>query len=293
VKKCLILFLFALAAGCQSAFRRDANYGGRSHEVVSRNASFSDSLRLAPESAGEDIEARFTCDVKRPADKTLARLVDATLAEAYHHARGEERKDVAASGVRGVRDAFFDDYREWFAEDGDGLVKGEIAKHTACWTCHVEGLVEFCDSRYFSYRVTIDTYCGGVHGNRWVQNATYSRKDGHRLTAADVVKKECMTDVVNLIRKAVLAQAQEDPLREQLSEEVSQPYDEYVRDVRSGKRGEWGNPLVTENFMLTKDGIVWTYNQYEIACYASGWFDALVSWQSLSPHVRGEVWPRY
>jgi len=286
VKKFGVAFLLLLAVGCQSAFQRDASYGGRSCGDGSRNLTLSDSLRLAPESA--DVKADFSCDVQRPADKALARLVDAALAEAYHRARGEERANVASSGVQGVRDAFFDDYREWFAEDGEAVVKGDFAKHVACWNCHVEGRVEYCDKAYFSCRVTIDTYCGGAHGNRWIQNATYSRKDGRRLTAADVIKKDSMTDVVNLIRKAVRAQAQEEQLREQLKEEIRQPYDEYVREIRSRKRDEWGNPLVTENFMLTKDGIVWTYNQYEIACYAAGWFDALVPWKSISPHVRGE-----
>jgi len=289
VKKFGIVFLLLLAVGCQSAFQRDANYGGIPREVDSKNVTLLDSLRLVPESADVDVEARFSCDVQRSADKTLAGFVDAALDEAYRHARGEDRNDVAASGVRGVRDAFFDDYREWFAEDGDGLVKGEIAKHVACWTCHVEGRVEFCDKHYFSYRVTIDTYCGGPHGNRWIQNATYSRKDGRRLTAVDVVKKESMTDVVNLIRKAVRAEAQEDQLRAQLSEEIRLPYDAYVRDIRNGKRDEWGDPLVTDNFMLTKDGIVWTYNQYEIACYAAGWFDALVTWKALDPHLHDGI----
>jgi len=290
LKKFWTILLCAFVVGCQSAFQRDSAYGdsragaktGGMHKMA-----FSDSF--VPKSERGDVVARFSCDVERPSDKTLAAFADECQTEAYRHMRGEERAGIAATGAKGVRDAFFADYKEWFADEWEAVKSGDLPAHVGEWTCHVEGRVEFCDKKYFSYRVTIDTYCGGAHGNRWIQNATYSRKTGRRLTAVDVVRKESMTDVVNLIRKAVRAEAQDAPLRGQLDEEIRKSYDEYIREIRSRTRDEWGNPLVTDNFMLTKDGIVWTYNQYEIACYAAGWFDALVTWKSLAPHLRDGV----
>jgi len=281
-----------LLAGCRSPdYRPPAERPApvRSHaERRQRDVrdQFDYSLRLAPADASADVKATFRCDVQRPADKTLAQFADECLAEAYRHMRGEERKGIAATGALGVRDAFFADYREWFNEDWPAVKAGDIPAHVGQWTCEVEGRVVYCDQRYFSYRVTIDTMTGGPHPNRWVQNATYSRRDGRRLTAADVVRRESMTAVVNLIRQAVRAQAQDDVLRGQLKEEIRQPYDAYVAETRNRKRDEWGNPLVTENFLLTRNGIEWVYNQYEIACYASGLFEARVAWDALGPHLR-------
>lgn len=298
MKKLLIVFLFVSAVGCQSAFRRDGSYvtkqSGRvseSHGCRIRQTVFSDRLRLAPCDAPADVDAEFVCDVELPTDEPLAVFADDCLATAYRHMRGEERKDISATGAAGVRDAFFADYREWFGEEWESVKSGDVPAYVGDWGCQVVGKVVYSDKRYFSYRVTIDTMTGGPHPNRWIQNATYSRKSGRRLAVADVIKKEKMTDVVNLIRKSVLSQAQEDlQLRGRLEEEICQPYEDYVRDIRSRKRDEWGNPLVTDNFMLTKDGIAWVYNQYEIACYASGIFEALLTWSSLGPHLREGVW---
>lgn len=284
------LGVLGFLAGCRSPeYRKPAERGQAERSQKDVRDAFACSLRLAPADAPADIEAKFRCDVNRPADKTLAKFADECLAEAYHHMRGEARADIGETGARGVRDAFFADYREWFDDEWEAVKAGDAPACVGRWTCAVEGWVVYCDKRYFSYRVTIDTMTGGAHPNRWIQNATYSRKTGRRLTVSDVVKKRSMTAVVNMIRKAMRAQVRENPLREQLREDIRQPYDEYVRSIRNRQRDEWGNPLVTENFLLKSDGIEWVYNQYEIACYASGIFKALVTWDALRPHLRFDI----
>jgi len=293
--KCRTVFVLLFAAaglsvGCQSAFRRNPAYG-RHAPASSRpnrsaaNVLFSDECR--PVADRPDVGVRFECDVQRPADVELARFVDVCLDETYRHARGEERRGVSTTGAREVRDAFFADYREWFDESWSSVTNGELPTAVARWSCRIEGRIVFCDGEHFSYRVILDTETGGIHPNRWVQNATYSRAERRPLTVADVVKADGMTPVLNLIRRALRDGANGDArLVASLQDEIRSTYDEYDRDIRGGRRDQWGNPLVTDNFMIVGDGLVWTYNQQEIACYDSGWFDARVPWREIEPHLR-------
>ncbi len=41
----------------------------------------------------------------------------------------------------------------------------------------------------------------------------------------------------------------------------------------------------TENFEILEDGILWVYNPYEIACYAVGQVNVLISWEQLAPYI--------
>jgi len=269
--------------GCKSTAARAHAERRRGNPV--RTETVSDRLRLVPVDASSEVEAEFLGDVQLPEGEELARFVNDCLSEAYRHMRGEARTGVSTTGLRGVRDAFFADYREWFDAEWDAVKAGDLPAHVGDWGCQVEGRIVHCDGGFFSYRVTIDAMTGGVHPNRWIQNATYSRRSGRRLTVADVIRRQDITQVVNLIRRTLRTHCQDELLRTQLKEDVQQPYDAYVRDIRSHRREEWGNPLVTENFLVTADGLEWVYNQYEIACYAAGIFTVPLTWAVLSPHL--------
>ena len=49
-----------------------------------------------------------------------------------------------------------------------------------------------------------------------------------------------------------------------------------------------GNPRVSENFMIVEEGILWAYNEYEIASYSEGHTDVLVPWKSIMPYLKSK-----
>jgi hypothetical protein len=40
--------------------------------------------------------------------------------------------------------------------------------------------------------------------------------------------------------------------------------------------------------MIVEEGILWTYNEYEIASYSEGHTDVLVSWKSIMPYLKSK-----
>ena len=151
-----IMFLFFAACVCLASCR--------SAEVRIDKAEWESTFAPLPERG--DILAKFSCDTERPEDPSLAQFAEECLAEAYRHARGDEKRDSARVGLFGIRDSFFSEYKTDFAEIWSEVkTNSEAVYYMLQWTCHVEGRVVFCDEDFFSYCVTIDTYCGGAHPN--------------------------------------------------------------------------------------------------------------------------------
>lgn len=134
---------------------------------------------------------------------------------------------------------------EFGAEEGSGL-QGETFEITAEADAHItDSLLTYIVSRW--------SYTGGAHGIYGAECRTYSLSGGYELTLADLFPE-------------VQLQRMEKLLREKL-------YQQYATDSDEGLSAAGFFPeyiALTENFMITPDGITFFYNPYEIGCYALG-----------------------
>jgi len=129
--------------------------------------------------------------------------------------------------------------------------------------------------------MTIFTYFGGVHPDVWHGNATYDRRTGRRITLADMFDETNIVSVVNVIRRKIAADdSRSECLREKCSNDVTGVAADYLGTC------DGDEPRVTENFMIVERGIVWTYNEYEIASYSEGATDVFVPWDEIGPYLR-------
>lgn len=134
---------------------------------------------------------------------------------------------------------------EFGSEEGSGL-QGVTFEITAEADAHItDSLLTYIVSRW--------NYTGGAHGIYGTECRTYSLAGGYELSLADLFSP------TQLMRM-------EKQLREKLYEQYDTDGDEGLSEA--GFFPEY--IALTENFLITPEGITLFYNPYEIGCYALG-----------------------
>lgn len=139
------------------------------------------------------------------------------------------------------------------------------------WTDITRAFVRLNECYLLVVENTTSTYQGGAHG---VYGSTYGIFDllaGRRLGNADLFLPGA---------EARLRPILERKAREVMRERVGEPDDADISEGSSYFLYE-GNFPITENIYLRRDGIGFHYNVYEIAAYAAGDFDLVLSWDEL------------
>ena len=118
------------------------------------------------------------------------------------------------------------------------------------------------------------------------------------MAVSDLFKEKDFLSVATIICKEISeSRHSSEYLRNSMSNEVVRiqsgcykSYADYAGDPEENRsNGDiGGNPNVTDNFMIVEDGLVWTYNEYEIASYSEGHTDILVLWKFLAPYLKSK-----
>lgn len=104
-----------------------------------------------------------------------------------------------------------------------------------------------------TYVIVRSSYLGGAHGSYDTEYHNYSLRDGYELCTADLFTTEQL-------------QALDARIRTKLCERFGAS-----DDAGLAAAGLFPDYIaVTENFLVTPDGITFLYNPYEIGCYAAG-----------------------
>ncbi len=108
-------------------------------------------------------------------------------------------------------------------------------------------------------------YSGGAHGGSWVYYVNYDLKKQKKLTLADVLNKN--------YDKTLTA--------------TGEKFFRKLKGLAPGAslEGEYwfdGNKFhLNDNFLFTKNGIVFYFNEYEITCYACGTTELAIPWGEI------------
>lgn len=122
----------------------------------------------------------------------------------------------------------------------------------SCYELTVESEAAVVDT-LLTYAISRSGYSGGAHGMYTIEYHTYSLDGGYEVTLADLFSER---------QRA----AMRDALRHKL-------YASYGVTSDEGLSGLGFFPTqiaLTENFTLTADSLIFQYNSYDIACYATG-----------------------
>jgi len=157
-----------------------------------------------------------------------------------------------------LKDAYFNENLEYAAKGEGGVLS---------WEDRTNGYISGRKDRFFSYMVEYYGFRGGVHGINTMTPVVFDRKTG------DVIPEEAFfaDDYRNPV--ALLIQAHLPEALDNDEEALSNIFD--VELV--GPNG---------NYEVTKDGVTWYYQPYDIAPYYLGVISISVPWSELKPYLR-------
>ena len=115
------------------------------------------------------------------------------------------------------------------------------------------------------YVITRASYTGGAHGIYGTECYNYSLAGGYEITTADLFTETQLERLNRLIREDIYEQY---GVRSDEELETKGFFPEYIG--------------VTENFLVTPEGITFYYNPYDIGCYALGSVEVSVSREQLA-----------
>ena len=134
-----------------------------------------------------------------------------------------------------------------------------------------------------------DVYTGGAHGGQYLCGVTFSKDAGTQLG----------WNIFNLEKKGELVALIKAELKKAFSDGAEEPIvtDEQLNDLlilwdnpeTPEDELEFGLPLPVTDPWLTRDGIVFLYQEYEIACYAMGRPSVILPYEVLLPLLTDEA----
>lgn len=127
-----------------------------------------------------------------------------------------------------------------------GLVQEYQSKYSVIYT----------DDKYISFRAEEYSYTGGAHGSNKITVGTIDRKTGRRLRLKDFVPADKLFVLTKILHEKVVKKL-------------------------GGKDKLQGEVLPIENFCIVKGGLKFVYNEYEVACYAAGAVEVVVSFAEI------------
>ena len=155
-----------------------------------------------------------------------------------------------------LKDEYFNEY--------EGQEGGSGAR---TWEDHVNGYFSGRYKQFLSYMVEIYSFRGGVHGINTMTPVVFDKNTG------DVVPEEAF--FADGYREPVAAL-----LRAHLAEALENDADALAAVFEPGLLGPNGL------YEVTKDGVTWYYQPYDIAPYYLGVISISVPWSELKPYVR-------
>ncbi len=217
-----------------------------------------------------------------PLDKDLRAFAEDNISRVWHCGFHADFKPN--SGFRDVVDEFFSAFKQNQAQYAAKKAAGEEDPLNAGWDLNLNSEITWDSAKYFSCRASAFTYFGGAHPDCWYWNGTYSRSLGRRIAVSDLIDRKNYLSVANIIRFFIARNPEtSDYIRSHMTNEVASTYEEYAGE---DGRGDGCNPCLTENFMIVANGIVWTYNEYELSGYFDGNTDVLVPWEALARYLK-------
>lgn len=143
-------------------------------------------------------------------------------------------------------ESYLSELRECCGTGAYAIATGEIPGHPmTSWENSEQYSVIYADDDYVSYQVLDYIYTGGAHGSTIAGVGTLERATGRELTLDDVCREEERPALLRRLRELVV-------------------------QAVGGEENLLGEPTITENFYLDARGWNFVYQQYEVACYATG-----------------------
>lgn len=210
----------------------------------------------------------IVCKTVVAADSTdVARRVNAVISQMIYNRTDLTPEQLLQLRADSVAADFSKDLLEFYDPDE------EDANDRFDYTYEMKGqLAENARPGYLAYEVFLYSYQGGAHGSSYYQYRNIRLSDGAPMLKDDVFLPNSEDNIRALIMKELL-KVNECQTVEELQEKTGITIlgDVYIND---------------DNFQLQADGILFLYNIYEIAPYASGPIFVNIGYEELKPYLQ-------
>lgn len=175
----------------------------------------------------------------------------------------EDEEIEASMNLNDLGNRFIQDYNEYTAESKLQATEDNSDPFITGWSIETEGQVTFESPKAVSISLSNYTYTGGAHPNSNITLLNYSVLTGKPLKIKDLVSNQ-----------SKLVQLAEQKFRKTL---------ELAANANLNDQGYFwdGKFQLPANFGIVEEGLLFFYNSYEIAAYAVGPTDFVLTWEEL------------
>ena len=159
-------------------------------------------------------------------------------------------------------------------ESSEKIIKDEdsqdnISQPAVAWKDNTNLLIRYNANGLLSYSVESTQYSGGAHGGTTFRNSVIDLNTGEIIGEEDLFTEASLPLINDIILRKLESQN-----KLKSPEELEQIGYFDVSQIAQYK-----------NFYLTNDGLVYTFNEYEIAAYAVGTIEVKLTFQDLEGFV--------
>jgi len=144
------------------------------------------------------------------------------------------------------------------------------------WDSSCQGKFGESHASVISYYIESSAYSGGAHGIYGTVGSLFSLKDGSHITQDQYFIRGYEEKLTSLLIKYLRNCLGESPISDN-GDELGEDDDEI-----------YPKPYPNDNIYFTQNGVVFTYQPYEIASYAEGQMTAEIPWAEIEPLIRSE-----
>lgn len=169
-------------------------------------------------------------------------------------------------------EAYIDDYKKFFKESEGDLTEDAMINESdesnsvSPWNNTEKMIIRHNANGLFSYTIFSDRFTGGAHGGKNFLNTVVDLKTGEKITEDDLFSETTKPLIVNMIINKIMKM-----------QKVAKASD--LQDIGFFDAAEIG---LNKNFYLNEKGLTYTYNEYEIAAYAVGTTDVLLTYNEIA-----------
>ena len=180
------------------------------------------------------------------------------------------------ASIKAMRDNYITSYRNellpYYEAD---LKNGVLPEEMPGWynyEYNISSELKIARDSILNYSVTHFENTGGAHPNTFMNWRNINANTGKILTKADVFTKDSDKQIIDLITKQLVAEANK----------------RLETDTITNLQGLWDNGVllnidlyVPNNFLITDQGVTFLYNRYDIAPYVFGDFQLNVPYAEI------------
>ncbi|MBQ8047515.1 MAG: DUF3298 domain-containing protein [Prevotella sp.] len=209
----------------------------------------------------EDRYGRYEITAEMPRQDVIAEWIGEQLGGTYEGSLADGQQ-LLASSLKEIRNGYVKEIDEWMGETGQ-----DTANYY--YECHFKKHWE--TARFVTYEHMVDVYTGGVHGSYIISGQTFRKSDGRRM-GWEILRDSYDDSLQQLVKDGLKEYFQvdsdEDLCEECINLEAYMPV-----------------PLPVTPPLFTDEGVLFLYQQYEIAPYAAGLPCFTIPYEKLKPHL--------